>query len=72
MNFREHKNVFVKNDTKVYQKDLFKFRVNALEYSGLLAEDLQSIRHLLGEFTVVRVKQLWPSLRGMKLWVEKK
>lgn len=60
------------NDNKVYKKDLFKFRVNDLEYPGLLAQDLQSIRNMLGEFEVVRVKQLWPSLRGMKIWVEKK
>lgn len=60
------------NDTKIYKKALFKFRVNDLEYSALLAQDLQSIRNMLGEFEVVRVKQLWPSLRGMKIWVEKK
>lgn len=60
-------------NNKVYKKHLFKFRVNDLEYAGLLAQDLQAIRHMLGEFEVVRVKQLWPrSLRGMKIWVEKK
>lgn len=61
MNFREHK-----------KKDLFKFIVNNLEYPGLLAQDLHSIRTMLGDFEVVRVKQLWPSMRGMKIWVEKK
>lgn len=60
------------NDIKIYKKPLFKFRVNDLEYSSLLAQDLQAIRNMLGEFEVVRVKQLWPSLRGMKIWVEKK
>lgn len=60
------------NDTKVYKKDLFEFRVNDLEYPGLLAQDLQAIRNMLGEFEVVRVKQLWPSWRRMKIWVEKK
>lgn len=60
------------NDTKIYKKTLFKFRVNDLEYSSLLAQDLQAIRNMLGEFEVVRVKQLWPSLRGMRIWVEKK
>lgn len=60
------------NETKVYKKALFKFRVNDLEYSALLAQDLQSIRNMLGEFEVVRVKQHWPSLRGMNIWVEKK
>lgn len=60
------------NDIKIYKKTLFKFVVNDLEYSGLLAQDLQAIRNMLGEFEVVRVKQLWPRLRGMKIWVEKK
>lgn len=60
------------NDIKIYKKTLFKFRVNDLEYSSLLAQDLQAIRNMLGEFEVVRVKQLWPSLRGMRIWVEKK
>lgn len=60
------------NDTKIYKKTLFKFVVNDLEYSSLLAQDLQAIRNMLGEFEVVRVKQLWPHLRGMKIWVEKK
>ncbi|MBS7401724.1 MAG: hypothetical protein KIG16_04385 [Eubacteriales bacterium] len=46
------------NDTKVYKKDLFKFRVNDLEYPELLAQDLQSIRNMWGGFNVVRVKQL--------------
>lgn len=61
------------NDTKIYKKTLFKFRVNDLEYPGLLAQDLQAIRNMLGEFEVVRTKQIWPrSLRGMIIWVEKK
>lgn len=60
------------NDTKIYKKALFKFRVNDLEYGSLLAQDLQAIRNMLGEFEVVRVKQHWPSFRGMKIWVEKK
>lgn len=60
------------NDTKIYKKTLFKFRVNDLEYPGLLAQDLQAIRNMLGEFEVVRTKQHWPSLRGMTIWVEKK
>lgn len=61
------------NETKIYKKALFKFRVNDLEYSTLLARDLQAIRNMLGEFEVVRVKQLWPrSLSGMIIWVEKK
>lgn len=60
------------NDTKIYRKPLFKFKVNDLEYGSLLAQDLQSIRNMLGEFEVVRVKQCWPSWRRMKIWVEKK
>lgn len=60
------------NDTKIYKKTLFKFVVNDVEYSSSLAQDLQAIRNMLGEFEVVRVKQLWPRLRGMKIWVEKK
>lgn len=61
------------NNTKIYKKTLFKFRVNDLEYSSLLAQDLQAIRNMLGEFEVVRTKQIWPrSLRGMIIWVEKK
>lgn len=61
------------NNNKIYKKVLFKFRVNDLEYPGLLAQDLQAIHLMLGEFEIVRTKQLWlRSLRGMKIWVEKK
>lgn len=58
------------NNNKTYRKRLYKFRVHDLAYPGLLAQDLQSIRTLLGNFTVVRVKQCFCSLWRMTIWVE--
>ncbi|MCM1221554.1 MAG: hypothetical protein NC548_44460 [Lachnospiraceae bacterium] len=50
---------------------LFKFTVPKPEYPALLARSLTSIRALLGEYEVVKVKQHWWLITDIHIWCKK-
>jgi len=52
--------------------DVFKFTVHSTEYGSLLDNDLASIRKLLGEFEVVKVRKCPFTPWHMKIWVKRK
>lgn len=45
----------------------FKFRVSRLNYLSLLDGELRAIRELIGDFTVIKVRNCW--FGNMYIWV---
>ena len=45
----------------------FRFTVSRLKYPSLLDSELRAIRGLIGNFTVVKVKNCW--FEDMHIWV---
>lgn len=49
------------------KQKMFRFTVSRLKYPSLLDSELRAIRELIGDFTVVKVKNCW--FENIHIWV---
>lgn len=57
---------------KKQKKTVYKFRISKPEYDCLVRRDLNSIREILGDFEVVKVKYHWWMICDIDIWCVKK
>lgn len=53
------------------KEKLFKFTISKPEQGYLVAHEMETIRQILGDFEVVKVKYHWWLISNMHIWCKK-